>query len=381
MLPLSGHGLLKRKKVFLVNTEDHPKHLGVLKAFTHFLEKECRCDVTFAPNSTINDKLQWIIHSMDTADFILIVNSPAAYLQYKAWTNNKAEIFYQPLTKAGDIFGPALQQITDRIGRNRDVNKFISMQFPYTHDKFVIKELCLGTQYKIPTHLDEFLYHLHGLNRQQCKLEDVNLPLRTGIRLRPTGMILIDAINEAVSYEKSQTIQRNPSLDNFDSGIGEDEITPSGLHHGYGSNPAAQGNVPMSDVYQNTVSQGQVYDYAYQGQSSPNQMMQDDNHEYVDMQITPGPRPMSAQRQILLHKKAEEQLYEPWSAPDPLPGELPVYLEFHPPSHIGDEDVLSTHLRQEIHDINNRYMVKQVMEMLDSGQEVEECQSLGGMSV
>ncbi|XP_021376537.1 uncharacterized protein LOC110465195 isoform X2 [Mizuhopecten yessoensis] len=377
----TGPGLLKRQNVFLVNTEDHPKHLGVLKAFSNFLEKECLCNVTFAPDSKIDDKLQWIIRSMDMADFILVVHSSAAYLQYKSWTKNNGELCYQPLTKAGDIFVPALQQITDRMSRGKGVNKFLSIQFPYTADKFVIKELFRGNQYKIPTHLDEFLCHLHGLSHTQNRLEDLKLPVRVSIRLRHPGMNLIDAINEAAEYESMHSIEINTSGEKFDSGIGEEETRPIGTHNGVDFNSNGYS-------YENTVFSNGNYDYAIQGETNSNQLSPESPttpqaYEYVDMQLNQGP-----QRQMLPKKRTEQE--EMWSPPESLHEDLPAYLEVegdnysfqpHPPSQLGEEDVQSTQLRDEIHDINRRYMTKQFQQLLDINQEVDECESLGGMSV
>ncbi|XP_033745798.1 uncharacterized protein LOC117331291 isoform X2 [Pecten maximus] len=377
-----GLGLLKRQKVFLVNTEDHPKHLGVLKSFTTFLEKECLCDVTFAPDSKIGDKSQWIARSMDLANFILVVHSSAAYLQYKSWKENKGELCYQPLTKAGDIFVPALQQITERLSRGKDVEKLISLQFPYTTDRFVIKNLFRGTVFNIPTHLDEFLCHIHGLKPSQGRLEELKLPVRVSIRLRPSGMNLIDAINEAKEYESMHKIRLSSSSEEFDSGLCVDE--PGQMEFLY-NGADCNSNELIAHTYDNTNNPNRHYDYAFQEGTAPNQLSPEpqttQSYEYVDMQIN------TPQRK-LFPKKFEQK--EMWCAPDSLSEDISAYLEFdgdnslyqpHPPSYLGEEDVQSKQLRDEIYDINQRYMTKHGLQLLESSPEVEECQSLGGMSV
>ncbi|XP_060078992.1 uncharacterized protein LOC132558440 [Ylistrum balloti] len=377
----TGPRLLKRQNVFLVNTEDHPKHLAVLKAFATFLQKECSCDVTFAPDCKIDDKPQWVLRSMEMADYILVVQSSAAYLQCKSLKQKKGELCYQPLTKVGDIFVPALQIITNCIGREKDVRKFLSVQFPYTPDKFVMKDLFPGKTYNIPTHLDEFLCCIHGLHNTQSKLEEYNLPVRVSIRLRPPGMNLIDAINEAADYESMLNLNQNSSTEKLDSGIGEDDTYSIGSHSGGIGNS----NGPANHTFQNNAFPNSNYDYAFQDGNTPNQLSTESpttpgDYEYVDVKINQGP-----QKQFFPTKRNE--LQNMWTAPDELSEDIPAYLEVeggnfsfhpHPPSQLGEEDVQSTQLRDEIRDINTRYMTTQLR---DSNPEVEECQSLGGMSV
>lgn len=371
-------GLLRIQKVFLVNTEDHPKHLGVLKSFAAFLEKECCCDVTFAPDCKIEDKQQWIARSMDLADFIIVVHSSASYLQYKAWKENKGELCYQPLTKAGDIFVPSLQKITERLSRGKDVHKFVSIQFPYTPESFVFKNLFLGTVYNIPTHLDGFLCHLHGLKPPHDKLEELKLPVRVSIRLRPSGMNLIDAINAATEYENMHRKRRRTSSEKYDSGIGVEDVQCNGIQNGSDDNSNAQ----SSPSYENTNRPNCHYDYAVHGGTPPNQLSPLPLQEYEYMQINQGP-----QRKVFPKMFGQGEM---WSAPDQLSEDIPGYLEFegddpsyqpHPPSYIGEDDIQSTQLRDEIYDMNKRYMTKQFLQHLESSVEVEECQSLGGMSV
>ena len=200
----------------MVYAEDHPAHVDVLKAFSKFLYDHCKCDVKFAPwcVSEVNqDKLRWIMRSFENADYVIVVNSLSAYHQFKAGKRLRSP-HDSPLA---DLFYPAINQIHHRVCLNSDYGKLINVCFEYTKSEHFIEEICAGAQYRLLKHLQELLCHIHHINQQTTKMKDVGLAFVEDISVLPEGQKVVDAIKEAVKYEKS-----NPrwfEMDFYDSGV------------------------------------------------------------------------------------------------------------------------------------------------------------------
>ena len=334
----------RKKRIFIVNTEDHPKHLGVLKTFANFLISECKCDVTFAPWCKIDNKLKWIMNSIDECDLTILVNSAAAYLQYEAWKTKTPGKYYKPITRAGDIFIPAIEQITDRLARNVDISKFLTITFSYTKQNHVINDMCVGTQYRIPKDLDDFLCHIHGLDlkEKEMNLLNCNLPTARNIKRTKNGNDLLVAAEVCLQYESAAAVEQlqyrsDSSSDKFDSGFLDGVASPQDVH----------------------LNQGE-YDYAYRENdlNRENYVNQQYPSElYVNPNNGIGPR-VSRQSGGSNSSVGQEDMYEDYKD-DGTYTEV-VGGDFHPPSCLGDDDVASHQLRQEILEINRNYMERKM---------------------
>nr|XP_034307292.1 uncharacterized protein LOC117682857 isoform X3 [Crassostrea gigas] len=214
--------VLPKKTIFLAYAEDHESHKDVLTSFANFLETHCRCNVIFAPwrlSDIMQDKFRWVINSMDQADYTVIVNSFTAFEQFKQWkTNGKKDSKIFEGSPLADLFIPILNQTCIRLNNQSNYRKFIMVRFEYTSKEHTITELNSGGEYVLMKHLREFLCHVHQIDQQRTKMENVGLAFVDDYTQLPDGTQLKDKIQKAKEYEFKFPRRMDSKMSN-DSGM------------------------------------------------------------------------------------------------------------------------------------------------------------------
>lgn len=214
--------VLPKKTIFLAYAEDHESHKDVLTSFANFLETHCRCNVIFAPwrlSDIMQDKFRWVINSMDQADYTVIVNSFTAFEQFKQWkTNGKKDSKIFEGSPLADLFIPILNQTCIRLNNQSNYRKFIMVRFEYTSKEHSITELNSGGEYVLMKHLREFLCHVHQIDQQRTKMENVGLAFVDDYTQLPDGTQLKDKIQKAKEYEVKFPRRMDSKMSN-DSGM------------------------------------------------------------------------------------------------------------------------------------------------------------------
>ncbi|XP_065938370.1 interleukin cytokine receptor-related protein 1 isoform X3 [Magallana gigas] len=214
--------VLPKKTIFLAYAEDHESHKDVLTSFANFLETHCRCNVIFAPwrlSDIMQDKFRWVINSMEQADYTVIVNSFTAFEQFKQWkTNGKKDSKIFEGSPLADLFIPILNQTCIRLNNQSNYRKFIMVRFEYTSKEHSITELNSGGEYVLTKHLREFLCHVHQIDQQRTKMENVGLAFVDDYTQLPDGTQLKDKIQKAKEYEFKFPRRMDSKMSN-DSGM------------------------------------------------------------------------------------------------------------------------------------------------------------------
>lgn len=214
--------VLPKKTIFLAYAEDHEPHKDVLTSFANFLQKHCRCNVIFAPwrlSDIMQDKFRWVINSMDQADYTVIVNSFMAFEQFKQWkTNGKKDSKIFEGSPLADLFIPILNQTCIRLNNQSNYRKFIMVRFEYTLKEHTITELNSGGEYVLMKHLREFLCHVHQIDQQRTKMENVGLAFVDDYTQLPDGTQLKEKIQKANEYEVKFPRRMDSKMSN-DSGM------------------------------------------------------------------------------------------------------------------------------------------------------------------
>ncbi|XP_071086836.1 interleukin cytokine receptor-related protein 1-like isoform X2 [Haliotis cracherodii] len=200
-----GHGTHSRpalyvRKVYLMYAEDHKDHMNVITNLASHLKNHCCCEVFFLrwfPRAVQTMGVyQWILTHIDQADFVIIINSEAAFKLFET-RNTNASLRRLDEGPEGDIFSPALTHVMAKSSEPGFFKKTILAHFDYTDEDFILKEVSPGVQYMLPKHFKEFLCHIHEMSGQSDLDDMVNLHATS------SGRQLLEAIRKAKHFQKS----------------------------------------------------------------------------------------------------------------------------------------------------------------------------------
>lgn len=201
---------LTRKHVFLLSAEDHSYFKQAVEKFADFLTLHCQCEVTCAFSQMASLRktncYPWLSGNIDKSDFVIIVNSEAAYHLYTAYQTGQAYENAQ-FSPYGDLFTVGIMHICGKFTLGQDVSNVIIVNFEHTSRDYRLPLDALPIRhYLLPNNLKPFLLHMHGLDNNTMDLSKVNLPLQGNIPELRGGSDWLRAVKECHSYE-----QHNPN--------------------------------------------------------------------------------------------------------------------------------------------------------------------------
>ncbi|XP_046341858.2 uncharacterized protein LOC124122768 [Haliotis rufescens] len=145
-------------KVILLNTEDHQYHTKVVSELALFLHNSCGCYVSYLPwekgKIEPEDAGEWVLHHMDVADFIIVVNSRIAFETYEARSRD---------TIGHTAFNTAISHMQAKKSDDAYFQRFLFIHFAYTEEQFFIKDINPAVEYQVPEELPGLLNHIHGI--------------------------------------------------------------------------------------------------------------------------------------------------------------------------------------------------------------------------
>lgn len=364
---------MRRPTVLLVSAEDHSDHVKAVGAFASFLDNQCHCKIIYAPwclHEYLDNKFRWVIGTIEKADFVIIVNSEMSYYQYHAWKDEEPHVWKssEP-SQTSDIFISSINQITRRIISVSNHFKCIIVHFSYTKSKFSLDELCAGSEYLIPKHIHELMCQIHKMDGRTACYNNAGY-FADLLDASHDGKYLMQCINKAAAFE-----QQNPNWFNdyyncqYDSGISSPTVSCDETT-----------NMKTLDQFQMNINLDEKDVHNHQGRQKtnnlnrgvvPRQRSQEDNSAIGQMPQQDSAIQVSQFPPVL-------RTSDPYSNSSEEP---PDYFE--EPSMVGDDDVTSHQLRQEILDLNNRMLASQFYDNygLVLSETEGEFQSLGGQSV
>ncbi|XP_046575076.1 uncharacterized protein LOC124283094 isoform X2 [Haliotis rubra] len=191
---------LYARKVYLMYAEDHKDHINVITNLATHLKKQCCCEVFFLrwfPREIQTmGAYEWILTHIDQADFVLIINSEAAFKLFETRHTNET---LRRLDEGpeGDTFSLALTHVLTKSSEPWFFRKTILAYFDYTDEDFILKDVCPGVQYRLPKHFKEFVCHIHEMSGQSGIDEMVDLEATS------SGRQLLEAIRKAKHFQRS----------------------------------------------------------------------------------------------------------------------------------------------------------------------------------
>ena len=178
-----------RKKIFLLYEEDHDYHRNVVDKFASYLSHHCQFDVELAE---LQQDAPWVHQDLAQADYVVIVNSEAAY---KAYMSSNSPQSSPKINSSSSI-----NCIRNKFTKEERYDHIIMVYFSYTDEKYILPDICTGYKYKLMKHFTDFLLHAHQIRRTD-NLSEYDLPFDGNHRLRPLGQQLLESIEQATRYE------------------------------------------------------------------------------------------------------------------------------------------------------------------------------------
>ncbi|XP_067687068.1 uncharacterized protein [Haliotis asinina] len=180
------------RKVYLLAYDDHGAHANAVEALATLLNKHCHCDVIY-PKWFVSDILktglyEWIVTQIDKSDFVVLVNSKAAYWTYTAQTKGK-------YFRAGenDPFSFSTSHLRSKEATRDFLYTAIMTYFNYTDSNDVIP-FNPGLQYKLPENITDLVNHIHGCNKGGLG--------KNSILNSAEGKAFVKAVDEAKAYQQ-----------------------------------------------------------------------------------------------------------------------------------------------------------------------------------
>ncbi|KAK6176977.1 hypothetical protein SNE40_015174 [Patella caerulea] len=198
---------LRKKSILILNAEDHSQHVECVKQFVFFLQDVCHCLPVYPPFclpeiSQLHFK-DWMLKTLDQVDYILIINSEAAFKIMKA--DCKHESYkYHTITSTGHLFKDFVKQVLKESKQMETLERYIQVSFEYTSSSHFILGIPSLHCYKIPQQTSALVEYIH---RQATNADPgINPLLAKPLDHFEPGRNLKDAINKAAKYERSHVI-------------------------------------------------------------------------------------------------------------------------------------------------------------------------------
>ena len=235
---VEGVEICRKLRVLLVYANDHPLHLAVVHHLAQFLNSNCGCDVRFDQWSLDeihrHSYINWLWHEIDFAERIIIVNSLGSYRQHEAHKQNAA---YSNIADDSppheDGFLLAMQTIKNRFGKTLSCSyeKLIMVYFPYTSEQHVLHDINPGHRYKLMKHIEDVVFHLHGLQRfNPDSVQFIGGGINYEFYSHLTwGKELADSIDNMSAYVSSQPNWFDQRFMRSDSGFSSDGVDTENL--------------------------------------------------------------------------------------------------------------------------------------------------------
>ncbi|XP_067664012.1 interleukin-17 receptor A-like isoform X2 [Haliotis asinina] len=193
-----GHRALYSRKVYLIYAEDHKDHTKVITNLAIHLKKQCYCEVFFPrwfPREIQTmGAYEWTLSHIDQADFVIIINSEAAFKLFEARHVNKS---LRRLDEGpeGDMFSLALTHVLAKSSEPWFFKKTILAYFDYTDEDFLLKDIYPGVHYRLPKHFKDLVCHIHEMSGQSDIDEMIDL------KATSSGRQLLEAITKAKHFQ------------------------------------------------------------------------------------------------------------------------------------------------------------------------------------
>ncbi|KAK6177066.1 hypothetical protein SNE40_015245 [Patella caerulea] len=206
----NGHAVtvapLKKKSILILNSEDHHHHVESVKQLVLFLQEECHCLPIYPPFclkeiGQMNHR-DWTMKTLDTVDYVMIVNSEASFYLMKAATNNDS-YNYHLITSTGNLFTDFMKEVIKESKNTESFDRYIMVSLDHTSSEFYLPALPTSHCYKIIQQIPDLVKYIHHQTPESDSHPQLQDVFTKSIDDFDTGKSLKDALYKAAKFEKS----------------------------------------------------------------------------------------------------------------------------------------------------------------------------------
>lgn len=187
--------------VYLLFTDDHPKHKEVVVRFARFLQEACGFDVIFElwdEENLYQNTTRWMEKSLQNADKVIVIWSPGATARWRHYYGCSASDRPTGPSNAGDLFTPVVEQIFKDLFTNSVLSKYYLAFFDYgDRNCFVVPQL--------QKQVSKIYCLMNDFQELYCCLKDVEM-------YRPGGMFQIEESDKSFRTELENNIKEMRNL-------------------------------------------------------------------------------------------------------------------------------------------------------------------------
>ena len=195
----------KRRKLFLIYINDHPKHLNVVKSFIDFLQIDLGFLVTcelFETKEIAKDPVHWMEKQFHDSDKIVVIWSPKAT---ERWNKYGQDENYQQ-----DRFTPVLKQIRNALYYDQNRVKYYFGFFDYFSKEDIPPEFRNEKSFQLMREFEELYYRLNSIEQYReegvIKQEKAMLDHYIDLAINKVGHKLHKSIQEMMIF-----VEDNPN--------------------------------------------------------------------------------------------------------------------------------------------------------------------------
>ncbi|XP_050412742.2 uncharacterized protein LOC126827456 isoform X2 [Patella vulgata] len=197
---------LQKRSIFILNAEDHQHHVESVKQLVLFLQDECHCQPIYPPFclkeiGQMNHK-DWTLKTLDTVDYVMIVNSEASYYLMKAASQN-GSYNYRPITSTGNLFTDFMKEVIKESKNTESLDRYIMVSFDHKSSEFYLSDIPTSHCYKIIQQIPDLVKYIHHQTPESDTYPQLQDVFTKSMDDFDAGKSLKDAVYKAAKFEKS----------------------------------------------------------------------------------------------------------------------------------------------------------------------------------
>ncbi|XP_050412751.2 uncharacterized protein LOC126827456 isoform X5 [Patella vulgata] len=206
----NGHAVtvapLQKKSILILNADDHQHHVEFVKQLVLFLQDECHCQPIYPPFclkeiGQLNHK-DWTLKTLDTVDYVMIVNSEASYYLMEAASQN-GSYNYRPITSTGNLFTDFMKEVIKESRNTESHDKYIMVSLDHTSSEFYLSDIPTSHCYKIIQQIPDLVKYIHHQTPESDTYPQLQDVFTKSMDDFDAGKSLKDAVYKAAKFEKS----------------------------------------------------------------------------------------------------------------------------------------------------------------------------------
>ncbi|KAK6177070.1 hypothetical protein SNE40_015248 [Patella caerulea] len=102
----------------------------------------------------------WTLKTLDTVDYVMIVNSEASYYLMEAASKNNS-YKYHPITSTGNLFTDFMKEVIKESKNTESLDRYIMVSLDHTSSEFYLPAIPTNHCYKIIQQIPDLVKYIH----------------------------------------------------------------------------------------------------------------------------------------------------------------------------------------------------------------------------